>query len=230
MKTYRHLFDSSRWRPPSEIANTGTTARPNQLARSGGTRNRFNALGASVAVLASLAICSIGVIAPVSAATSKWQTDHAEYGDLSEDFCGVTGLTVQLEGVADGRSKATEHGADGVDHYFDFENVTETYTNVATGDFVTVIYAFRNVDLHVTDNGDGTQTILVQGSGNFNFYKEDGQLISHDAGLSRFEVLFDDTDTPTDRSDDLFLDFLGFVKDVGTPAGDFCTTVVQAIG
>jgi hypothetical protein len=229
MKTCRHLFDSSRWRLPSEIADAGTTTGPNQLARKGGTRSRFNALGASVAVLASLAICSVGVIAPVSAAP-KWQTDHTEYGGLSEDFCGVTGLTVQLAGVADGRFKATEHGADGVDYYFDFENVTETYTNVATGDFVTVIYAFRNVDLHVTDNGDGTQTILVQGSGNFNFYNEDGQLIGHDAGLSRFEVLFDDAGTPTDRSDDSFLDFLGFVKDVGTPAGDFCTTVVEAIG
>jgi hypothetical protein len=230
MNTYRHLFDSSRRRPTRKIADTGTTGHHNQLAQRGGTRNRFNALRVSVAVLASMAICSVGVIAPVSAAPSKWETDHTEYGDLSEDFCGVSGLTVQLEGVADGRFRATEHGSDGVAYYFDFEDVTETYTNVATGDFVTVIYSFRNVDLHVTDNGDGTQTILVQGSGNFYYYNEDGQLIGHDAGLSRFEVLFDDAGTPTDRSDDVFLDFLGFVKDVGTPGGDFCATVVQAIG
>ena len=59
-------------------------------------------------------------------------------------------------------------------------------------------------------------------------YIQDGQVIARGAGLIRFEALWDNGGTPTDGSDDEFLDS-AVIKDVGHPAA-FCATIIQAIG
>jgi len=43
----------------------------------------------------------------------------------------------------------------------------------------------------VTDNGDGTLTILVLGTGNFTVNGEDGKAIARSPGQLRFELLID---------------------------------------
>ncbi|MBA2535208.1 MAG: hypothetical protein H0V21_09365 [Rubrobacter sp.] len=181
-----------------------------------------------------LALFSVGVVAPASAAPSEWHPYHFEYGGadgLNEDFCGVTGLTVQQEGVVDGRERYVAHGSDGLPYYYDHATAyTDTWTNVATGDFVTVEGSYRGASIRVTDNGDGTYTVLFQYNGVNSYYNEDGQRIAHEAGLIRAKQLFDDAGTPTDPSDDEMLAFLGFVKRTGQNDDLFCTTIVQAIG
>jgi hypothetical protein len=192
-----------------------------------GGRNR--ALPATAAALAGVAVLSVGIGA-AAATPSHWEPYHFEYGpEATEDFCGVSGLTVAQQGVVDGRFRTTTHGPDGLSYDHDHGSFTDTWTNVETGEFVTVVGSYINDAHRVTDNGDGTLTILFQGPSRRERLNEDGERISLSAGLTAFELLIDHAGTPTDPSDDVFLEFLGFVKDVGLTS-DFCTTVVQAIG
>ncbi len=196
--------------------------------------SRLRIIPVAAAVLAGIALLSGGILAPASAAPAKWQPYHFEYGGadgFNEDFCGVTGLTVQQEGVVDGRERYVAHGPDGLPYYYDHATVyTDTWTNVATGDFVTDVGSYRGASIRVTDNGDGTYTVLFQYNGTDFIYNEDGRLIGHEAGLIRIKLLFDDAGTPTDPSDDESLAFLGLVKRTSPHDDFFCTTIVQAIG
>jgi hypothetical protein len=179
------------------------------------------------AVLASFLIASAGV---ANATPSKWQPLHAEGGpEVIQDFCGVPGLTVENTFVADGRFRITAHGPDQLPHYVEFVNSTDTWTNVASGAYVTIVASFRSADHKVTDNGDGTLTVIVQTPHNNVVYDQDGQVIARRAGLFRDEVFIDNGGTPTDPSDDQFLGYGQRVKNVGL-GFDFCAVLVQAIG
>jgi hypothetical protein len=83
--------------------------------------------------------------------------------------------------------------------------------------------------LKVTDNGDGTLTILVMGTGNSTLYGPEGNAIARDPGQIRFEVLIDHGGTPSDPSDDEFLEFLGDVKPSTGRSDDFCEAAVEAL-
>jgi hypothetical protein len=188
---------------------------------------RFCARITIAAMLAGFVIASAGV---ASAAPSKWQPFHGGGGpEVFEDFCGVPGLTVENTFVANGRFRITAHGPDQLPHYVEFVNSTDTWTNVATGAYVTLVASYRSADHKVTDNGDGTLTVIVQTPHNNVVYDQDGQVIARRAGLFRDEVLIDNGGTPTDPSDDEFLGYVERVKNVGL-GFDFCAVLVQAIG
>jgi hypothetical protein len=78
---------------------------------------------------------------------------------------------------------------------------------------MTVTETFNNVfkDLKVTDNGDGTLTILVLATGSNKLYGPDGRLVLNDPGQVRFELLIDHGGMPADPSDDEFIADLGIV-------------------
>jgi hypothetical protein len=54
-------------------------------------------------------------------------------------------------------------------------------------------------------------------------------VITRGAGQFTYEVLFDHSGTPTDPSDDVFLDFLRLVRDTGRNP-DRCAAIIEAIG
>jgi hypothetical protein len=103
------------------------------------------------------------------------------------------------------------------------------YTNLANGKSVTGVLNVTTKDLRITDNGDGTITILVLATGNAVLYAEDGTVLARDPGQIRFEILIDTAGTPSDPSDDEFLDFLGVVKDSTGRTDDFCAAAVPAL-
>jgi hypothetical protein len=191
---------------------------------------RSHAMTVTAAVLAGLAVPSVGIGA-ASAAPSHWETGTFEYGpEVFEDFCDVPGFTIEQQGVTEFRFRTTTHGPDGFSYDADFEDFTDTLTNVDTGESVTVVGSFQNNAHHVTDNGDGTLTLLVQGPGEEGTFNEAGERIFHRAGLTAFELLFDHAGTPTDPSDDEFLS-VNFVKQTpGFDNDDFCAALIQAIG
>ena len=129
--------------------------------------------------------------------------------------------------MSEGRERITTHGPDGLPYATSLETVTRTVTNVATGESVTEIFTLRFAFLKVTDNGDGTSTVISQRPAR-DVYIQDGQVIARGAGLTRFEALFDNGGTRTDPSDDEFLEDQ-VIKQVGNPV-DFCATITQAIG
>ncbi|RYP89031.1 hypothetical protein EKO23_00965 [Nocardioides guangzhouensis] len=188
---------------------------------------RLRSLTSFAALLAGLAIPALGVEATASAAPGEWEAFHNEFSFVEEDSCGVPGLTLEQVFVVDGRSKVTVHGPDGMHYYAALEQVARTVTNVATGESVTQVIDLRFADLKVTDNGDGTSTIISQRPARV-VYLQDGRVIARGATLVRFEALWDNGGTPTDPYDDEFLEEV-IIKDVGNPA-DFCATVIQAVG
>ena len=90
--------------------------------------------------------------------------------------------------------------------------VTNVYTNLDNGNTVTEVGNFVDKDLRVTDNGDGTLTILVLSTGNIAVYGPDGKALARNPGQIRFELLIDHGGTPRDPSDNVSLEFLGEVK------------------
>ena len=181
------------------------------------------------AALAGLTASSTLVLGAASAAPSKWEPFHDEYGpQVSRNFCGVSGFTVEQRGVVDGRSRTTARGADKLPYYREHVRYTDTFTNLRTGEFITVEAAYRGGAHRVINNGDGTLTVIVQNTDNSFYLDEAGEVIAHDAGLIRYELLFDHGGTPRDPSDDEVVAFVGVLKSTGRK-GDFCTTLVEAL-
>jgi hypothetical protein len=83
-------------------------------------------------------------------------------------------------------------------------------------------------DLRVTDNGDGTLTILQMSTGNATLYGPDGTAIGRNPGQVRFEFVVDHGGTPTDPSDDVLLKER-LVKGSTGRSDDFCEAVVPVL-
>jgi hypothetical protein len=148
---------------------------------------------------------------------------------VEEDFCGVDGLTVEFATHRVGSVHAVPHGADGLVYFgFNFKQ-TEVVTNLANDNFVTSTATVRDKDQRVTDNGDGTLTILVLATGNATLYGPDGKAIARNPGQIRFEFLVDHGGTPSDPSDDVELGFLGDVKGSTGRTDDYCAAAVPVL-
>ncbi len=80
-------------------------------------------------------------------------------------------------------------------------------------------------DIHVTDNGDGTLTVIYLAAGTNTVYDDEGNVIAHAAGSVTVEAVWDHAGTVTDRSDDEPISFT-FLRSSGsetsTSAGCSC--------
>ncbi len=177
------------------------------------------ALGATAAAMLAVA---------ASAAPPFKERFHDEGTFVEQDFCGA-GLTVDGTFVEDGTLLVVAHGPNGLAYFLEHIDATFTFTNRANGKTVTLTSRVVKKDLRVTDNGDGTQTILILVTGNDVLYGPDGKAIGRNPGQIRFEILVDDAGTPTDPSDDVFLADLGVVKGSTGRSDDFCETTVAAL-
>ena len=84
-------------------------------------------------------------------------------------------------------------------------------------------------DLHVTDNGDGTLTILILATGNFTLFGADGHAIARNPGQVQSGGLTDHGGTPDDPSvDDVLLDD-AVVKESTGRSDDACEAAVPAL-
>jgi len=182
------------------------------------------------AVLALVATASIALAAAAGAGGQLFRelVDENE-SNIETNFCGVEGLTVEFATHRVGTSHAVPHGRNGL-VYFGFNlKVTDVVTNLANGNSVTSFSTVRDKDQQITDNGDGTLTILVLTTGNSVLYGENGKVIARNPGQVRFEVLIDHGGTPSDPSDDEFIEFLGVVKDSTGRSDDFCVGAVPIL-
>jgi hypothetical protein len=183
-------------------------------------------LGTILAVSAAIALV-LGTAA--SAGLIFQDTFHDEGTFVLEDFCDVPGLTIDGAFTVDGRVQATPHGPSGLAYFIEHLRSTTVLTNPETGLSTTEVVTVLQKDQRVIDNGDGTLTILELGTGNDVVYGPAGKAIARNPGQIRFELLIDDSGTPTDPSDDVFLADLGTVKDSTGRNDDFCEAVVPAL-
>ncbi len=182
-----------------------------------------------------VAILALGAVAPgvfagvASAGKASPDAFHDEGTFVRDDFCGVPGLDVRVNFGIDLRVHVVRRGRDQLAYFLQHGTRTETLTNLANGRSVTSIARVTEKDLRVTDNGDGTLTVLVLATGNATLYGADGKAIARNPGQVRFELLVDDGGTPSDPSDDEVIDFLGVVKPSTGRSDDFCQAAVPAL-
>jgi hypothetical protein len=154
---------------------------------------------------------------------------HDEFSERVRNFCDVSGLTVRQDVILDVRYSLKTHGRDQLAYFQSHGRVRVVYTNVRTSEYVTEVTRVMEKDLRVTDNGDGTLTILVFPTASSSVYDATGKAIARNPGQFRYEILVDHGGTPSDPSDDKFLEFLGVVKESNGRTDHFCAAVVPAI-
>ena len=187
-------------------------------------RSRATRLGALLAI----GVVVVVVLAAAAGAGQVFRESfHEEGTEVVDDFCDVTGLTVEIAFVIDGSVHVVPHGRDRLDYFLQHGTRTEVLT--ANGKTLTSVTNVVEKDKHVTVNDDGTLTILILATGNAVLYGDDGRAIARNPGQVRFEILVDYNGTLTDPFDDEFLDFLGVVKGSTGRSDDFCAAAVPEL-
>jgi hypothetical protein len=176
---------------------------------------------------ASLAALVLAVPALAEPGRVFKETVHEEFFNEIEGFC-ETDMVVGSHLVVDGTLTIMPRGRDGLIYFANRLSLTETFTNVDNGKFVVSTVNGIQKDLRVTDNGDGTLTILIISTGNAVVYNSDGEAIGRNPGQVRFELLVDHGGTPSDPSDDTEISF-EVVKESTGRTDDFCEVAVPAL-
>lgn len=182
------------------------------------------------------ALVAVGAVVAVLVTATAWgkpllnERIHDEGAVVFEDFCGVVGFDVEIAFVFDARLLAVARGPDGLAYFIERGKETSVVRNLANpGPTVTAVTTSLNQDMKVTDNGDGTLTILAKGTGNEVFYGPDGDVIARNPGQTRVEILIDHGGTPEDPFDDEFLGVVGVVKGSTGRTDDICAAMVEAL-
>jgi hypothetical protein len=179
------------------------------------------------AVMSMTGLAALALVSSVAPAVAEpiEQGHHFHEVDsfVIEEFCGD--LTVRVDVDQYVSFLVRTQGADGLVYFSENVQGTASITNLATGKAFTNVFTFVSKDLKVTDNGDGTLTIIAVVNGNFKTYGPDGNLLYRDTGQEKTVSLIDHGGTPTDPSDDEVIDS-EIVKDTGwvfAEGRDFCT-------
>lgn len=143
---------------------------------------------------------------------------HDEGADVIDDFCGASGLIVDHTYSLDMFVHIVPHGADQLEYYLQHGVWTDTYTS--NGKTVTAVANVTEKDQYITDNSDGTATIVILATGNATAYGSDGKAIARNPGQLRFVVYIDA---------DGNLTFGDVVKESTGRNDDFCTAAVPAL-
>ena len=141
------------------------------------------------ALLAGTLVAVAG--APASAKVVERESFQDEFSFVDDDFCGA-GIAVQGEGVADVRYQVNTRGRDGEGYYLEHVRMRTVLTDLATGQTATDIQPNTlSKDQSITDNGDGTLTIVFLGTGGARLYGDDGRIIAKNSGQVRFRIVVD---------------------------------------
>lgn len=186
-------------------------------------RSSLRAIIASTAALTCLVLS-----ASAGAGQPERETIHIEDSRELEGFCGVQGLDVTLAFVLDLRVKIMQRGKTEAPFIMQHGRLTEVITNPANGEWVSTVSNVLEKDLHITDNGDGTVTILVLATGNATVYGSNGKTIARNPGQTRYELDIDLGGTPSYPDDDTVIDFR-IVKESTGRSDDFCAAVIPAL-
>jgi hypothetical protein len=141
---------------------------------------------------------------------------------VRDDFCGD--MEVRIDFDYDFTLVARESGPNRLPRFTVSQHGIETFTNLATGKSVTAFSDWVPQDVRLTDNGDGTLTILYQPAGAARYVGPDETVLLIDSRLSQYEVVLDHGGTPSDPSDDTFISE-ELVREVAPHVNeDFCST------
>jgi hypothetical protein len=188
----------------------------------------FSLRRACVAVLVG-GLIAFGIGAVPAAARV---VDHGQFHNTRSEVIEVCGLTLRRDIDIRGMFVDNSHGPEGLVYLTETNRGTETWTNLANDLTMTEVIHNVQKDLKVTDNGDGTLTVIRIISGVHNLKGPDGKIERTNSGTVWTESLIDHRGTPTDRSDDPEQP-LAFrhIKDAGlNEFDDFCADIHELIG
>lgn len=180
------------------------------------------------------ALLAMTTAVPASAAPILHEHfEDAGTGELL-DFCGG-GDTVTFDFHVSGTFMYRGNQQDGLPYYREDAHLTNTLTNLSNGKTAFHRINIAHKDTQVTDNGDGTLTVTFrEASGGDHWFDSNGKLVLPDTGVVWTQILVDDGGTPTDPTDDEFIDSLGDVKVVGQEGNvtdeNFCDMILAVLG
>ena len=152
-----------------------------------------------------------------------------EHDTFEESFtdtidCG-DGLILELEGLETVHFLLLARGPDRLLYGQANIDGTTSITNPANGKSFTNTYNIVEKDLTVTDNGDGTYTIVVLRAGPTTNYGPDGQRLFLDTGQIVFEGVYD-----VANDEFIFGEILRQVGRWDTDGRDFCADMHEFLG
>ncbi len=183
-----------------------------------------------LASLVSAVALVVGAASPAGAELIDRGHDHI-VDNFSDELCGVP-VDVHVD-IIDNFSERI--GRNGLPMFLDTGRGSFTNTNPANGKTVVVSFAGPSKDVRVTDNGDGTLTVLTQVSGVPEKIRVPGSPpLSIDAGRIVFSNLIDDNGTPAFPDDDKLISRdvvfeAGPHPDLDSDFGLFCEVVLPAL-
>jgi hypothetical protein len=129
--------------------------------------------------------------AGIGAAAAR-PVEHEHFEESFSDVIDCDDLVLELQGHERVHFLLKTRGPNGL--LYGQANIAGSLsvTNPATGASFTAVYRVLDKDLKVTDNGDGTFTVLIMHAGPTKYYGPDGKRLFLDTGLLRIEALFDD--------------------------------------
>jgi hypothetical protein len=165
----------------------------------------------------------------VTAAAEPFVNETFEYSDsFVIDDCD--GLELLGEESGRGHVLINSQGSDGLEYFQANVGGTGTITNPATGLSITYRFRFLDQDLKVSENEDGTFTVIIKVSGPSQTFGPDGKLLFVDTGQAVFQTLWaGDGDFPSDGTQ---LDGVE-LKNTGrldTRDRDFCADMHEFLG
>ena len=181
--------------------------------------------------LALLAACAVAWPTAGVAAAQPIANEHF-HEEFSETL-NQCGLTFVREFVIDGHELVRTRTPEGLVYLHNNVHIFQSFTNVANNKTMSQTENFVAKDLHVTDNGDGTLTVVTLSTGSFKVYGPDGKLVLTDPGQIRFELVLDDGGTPADPRDDVLLSeelLLGSTGRNDLEGHEFCEDLNTYIG
>jgi hypothetical protein len=155
----------------------------------------------ALAAVASVVLAAAVTAAPASAASVE---HHNVFDTFGSDVYDCDGIPAQDTYDTHMVVSATQRGGTGhpFPYYQELGQGTVVTTNLATGGTLTNRFSFTGHDHLITDNGDGTFTVMVYSSGSDLFYDSNGRLVLRETGSDRVAFDLDYHGTPSDPSDD----------------------------
>jgi hypothetical protein len=185
----------------------------------------------ALALSGGLAAIVLGTaVGPATAAPLEKERANDVFTEFFD--CGTTGTPVQHDADYWVNFLVNQRGSSPFPYFRESVSGTDVFTNLDTGGAFTVVFTANSHDHVITDNGDGTITVLVLATGGSRFYDTDGNFVLNDPGQVRLSFDVDYNGTPSDPSDDVFVDgsFQVVRESTGrndTEGRDFCEDLVE---
>lgn len=178
-------------------------------------RHHRRTLGALLAA----PLLTLALAAPASAtAPERFVFDEA--GSFDADSCGEPGHWE----VAESGKASLQYRSGAYPYYRTDYRATLEITRLSTGLTVTVVLNQITREAEITDNGDGTISVLLAGTFTETAYAPDGSAALRTQGRETGLLTLDTNGTPETGDDDVEVDFdyLGFTGHDDRETTDFC--------